>query len=108
MVISRSQVQRDLNVVVECNKYFLFERNIVVPSCYPYTIIDSDIWVANLQSANRIIPKGMYTGVAEGLDKGHLSVIADALEGLNAQRETSKFFIDIYYSHVISPEFINE
>ncbi|GFT35813.1 transposon Ty3-G Gag-Pol polyprotein [Nephila pilipes] len=108
---SRSQVQRDINVVVESKK-MLFERNIAVPpmvSSYQNGL--NNIWVINKQSASRIISKGMYIGLVERFDEGHLCVIADSLEGLNTQHETSKSITDIQnidYSLMISPELSDE
>ncbi|GFU98241.1 hypothetical protein TNCV_672551 [Trichonephila clavipes] len=49
-----------------------------------------DVWVANLQSRNQIILRGMCIGQAKPLNEGHLCVISDTSGGLDDQQEASE------------------
>ncbi|GFY33225.1 transposon Ty3-I Gag-Pol polyprotein, partial [Trichonephila clavipes] len=79
------------NVVLDGSKHLLFEKNIAIPSMVStYRNGKRDVWVANLQSRNQILPRGMCIGQAEPLNEGHLCVISDTSSGLDDQQETSK------------------
>ncbi|GFT62150.1 hypothetical protein TNCV_2062281 [Trichonephila clavipes] len=68
----------------------------------------SDVWVANLQSRNKIIPRGMC-GIAvqaEPLNEGHLCVISHTSDGFDDQQETSESQMNC--SLMMSPELSDE
>ncbi|GFY48522.1 CCHC-type domain-containing protein [Trichonephila inaurata madagascariensis] len=57
------QTRGDINVVLDGSKHLLFEKNIAIPSMVStYRNGKSDVWVANLQSRNQIIPRGICIG----------------------------------------------
>ncbi|GFY78582.1 transposon Ty3-I Gag-Pol polyprotein [Trichonephila inaurata madagascariensis] len=62
----------------------------------------SDVWVANLQSRNQIIPRGICIGQAEPLNEGHLCVISDTSGGLDDQQKTLESQMNC--SLMMSPE----
>ncbi|GFU28204.1 CCHC-type domain-containing protein [Trichonephila clavipes] len=76
ITVSGYQTRGDINVVLDFSKHLLFEKNIAIPSMVStYRNGKSDVWVANLQSRNQIIPRGMCIYQAEPLNEGHLCVI---------------------------------
>ncbi|GFY20540.1 retrovirus-related Pol polyprotein from transposon 17.6 [Trichonephila clavipes] len=91
ITVSGYQTQGDINVYLDGSKHLLFEKNIAIPTMVStYRNGKSDVWVANLQSRNQIIPRGMCIGQAEPLNEGHLCVISDTSGGLDDQQETSE------------------
>ncbi|GFQ71385.1 transposon Ty3-G Gag-Pol polyprotein [Trichonephila clavata] len=54
-----------------------------------YHNVQSEIWITNFQSGNHIIPKGMYIGLAEPLDEGHLCVTSDTSHVPDMKHEVS-------------------
>ncbi|GFS90621.1 transposon Ty3-I Gag-Pol polyprotein [Trichonephila clavipes] len=66
----------------------------------------SDVWVANLQSRNQIIPEGMCIDQAKPLNEGQLCVISDTSGGLDDQQETSESQMNC--SLMMSPELSDE
>ncbi|GFS75101.1 transposon Ty3-I Gag-Pol polyprotein [Trichonephila clavipes] len=63
ITVSGYQTRGDINVVLDGSKHLLFEKNIAIPSMVStYRNGKSDVWVANLQSRNQIIPRGMCIG----------------------------------------------
>ncbi|GFY67116.1 hypothetical protein TNIN_486651 [Trichonephila inaurata madagascariensis] len=51
--------------------------NMAVPSIISsYHNGQIEIWITNLRSGNRVIPRVMYIGLADPLDEGHLCVIS--------------------------------
>ncbi|GFU74395.1 transposon Ty3-I Gag-Pol polyprotein [Trichonephila clavipes] len=102
-----SNPRRDINVVLDGSKHLLFKKNIAIPSMVStYRNGKSDIWVANLQSRNQIIPRGMCIGQAKPLNEGHLYVISDTSGGLDDQQETSDSQMNC--SLMMSPELSGE
>ncbi|GFY52263.1 transposon Ty3-I Gag-Pol polyprotein [Trichonephila inaurata madagascariensis] len=101
------QTRGDINVVLDGSKHLLFEKNIAIPSMVStYRNGKSDVWVANLQSRNQIIPRGICIGQAEPLNEGHLCVISDTSGGLDDQQETSESQMNC--SLMMSPELSDE
>ncbi|GFS57433.1 transposon Ty3-I Gag-Pol polyprotein [Trichonephila inaurata madagascariensis] len=101
------QTRGDINVVLDGSKHLLFEKNIAIPSMVStYCNGKSDVWVANLQSRNQIIPRGICIGQAEPLNEGHLCLISDTSGGLDDQQETSESQMNC--SLMMSPELNDE
>ncbi|GFY61471.1 transposon Ty3-I Gag-Pol polyprotein [Trichonephila inaurata madagascariensis] len=101
------QTRGDINVVLDGSKHLLFEKEIAIPSIVStYRNGKSDVWVANLQSRNQTIPRGIYIGQAEPLNEGHLCVIYDTSGGLDDQQETLE--LQMNCSLMMSPELSDE
>ncbi|GFW58334.1 retrovirus-related Pol polyprotein from transposon 297 [Trichonephila clavipes] len=107
ITVSGYRTRGDINVVLDGSKHLLFEKNIAIPSIVStYRNGKSDVWVANLQSRNQIIPRGMCIGQVKPLNEGHLCVISDTSGGLDDQQETSESQMNC--SLMMSPELSDE
>lgn len=92
-------------MVIDSNKNLLFDRNLTVPPISSCHNGQSEIWVANFQSGNRVIPKGIYVGLTEPVDEGHLRVISDTSYGSNSKQVSNPVK---NCSLMMSPELRNE
>ncbi|GFR14174.1 transposon Ty3-I Gag-Pol polyprotein [Trichonephila clavata] len=89
IAVSGDQPRRSINVGIDGNKHLHIEKNIAVPCMITSYHEQSEIWITNLQSGNHIIPKGMYVGLYEPPDEGHLCVLSDTPYVPGMKREMS-------------------
>lgn len=101
IAVTGLQGQGHINVVIDGSKRLLLEKNIAVPSMISSYHEQSDVWVANLQSTNQVIPKGMFIGLGEPLDEVHLCAISDASHSPDKEQKTPN--AENYFSSMMSP-----
>ncbi|UYV82185.1 K02A2.6-like [Cordylochernes scorpioides] len=67
------------DVVVEPSRILFLERDLMVPaSIFAVQHGKGRIWITNIGTCDRTVPKGMRIGEIQVLEEGHLAVIGDA------------------------------